>query len=351
PSPLSPGSVVAALSPLCVCCGSLRLHPELEKFWAQEIPKAAAAPAREFREFPGQEQWEERLLQFLQESLESITEKSWICALVTETSRQLRAPDGSQEKLFLFRCLGAALGPCPSRALIRDQLPGAAGKRPVPGGGRQGGPLVLLWDLCPEPPGGNLGKIGGIWEIRGLEEIPGVVQHLQGPQRGGAGEAAGGARALLRPRGGGGAPGAAAIAPGTAAAAAPPAARPQQGPGAEAEPGPQRLHDRPSPGLRQCREEFREFRELPRERPRRLRQHRPQGRAGGAHGGIPEGGASGGAADAAAAASAERLRTPGGPGAAPERLRALRAPGHGPGLRPGPAPAGIRETPGASRSP
>ncbi|XP_071276135.1 maestro heat-like repeat-containing protein family member 1, partial [Agelaius tricolor] len=100
----------------------LRLHPELEKFWAQEIPKLLQLLQENSENSLDQEQWEERLLQFLQESLESITEKSWICPLVTETSRQLRAPDGSQEKLFLFRCLGAALGPCPSRALIRDQL-------------------------------------------------------------------------------------------------------------------------------------------------------------------------------------------------------------------------------------
>lgn len=39
---------------------------------------------------------------------------------------------------------------------------------------------LLLWDLCSESPGRDVGKVGGVCEIRRLQEIPGTVQHLQG---------------------------------------------------------------------------------------------------------------------------------------------------------------------------
>ncbi|KAF4789412.1 hypothetical protein TURU_151457 [Turdus rufiventris] len=38
----------------------------------------------------------------------------------------------------------------------------------------------VFWDLCPESPGRDFGKVGGVCEIRRLQEILGIVQHLQG---------------------------------------------------------------------------------------------------------------------------------------------------------------------------
>ncbi|XP_056341016.1 maestro heat-like repeat-containing protein family member 1 [Oenanthe melanoleuca] len=101
---LSPGRGAAALRLLQV----LQVHPQLEENTENSLC---------------QQEWEEKLLQFLRESLASIPDKSWICPLVSEIFRQLRASDGSQgEKDFLYRSMGTALGLCPSKELVRKQL-------------------------------------------------------------------------------------------------------------------------------------------------------------------------------------------------------------------------------------
>uniref|UniRef100_A0A8C3Y0X7 Maestro heat like repeat family member 1 n=1 Tax=Catharus ustulatus TaxID=91951 RepID=A0A8C3Y0X7_CATUS len=91
--------------------GALRIHPHLENRWEKEIPQLLEhLEAHSFS-------------QFLRESLESIPDKSWICPLVSEMFRQLRASDGSRaEKNFLYRSMGTALGSCPSKELVRKQL-------------------------------------------------------------------------------------------------------------------------------------------------------------------------------------------------------------------------------------
>ncbi|XP_064262702.1 uncharacterized protein LOC135292423 [Passer domesticus] len=101
----------------------LRPQPELGELWEHKIPKLLLLLQENSEGSLDQEEWEEKLLQFLQESLESIPDKSWICPLVSEAFRQLRASDGSQEeKNFLYRCLGTALGLCPRKELVRRQL-------------------------------------------------------------------------------------------------------------------------------------------------------------------------------------------------------------------------------------
>ncbi|XP_032927578.1 maestro heat-like repeat-containing protein family member 1 [Catharus ustulatus] len=103
--------------------GALRIHPHLENRWEKEIPQLLEHLEENTENSLCQQEWEEKLLQFLRESLESIPDKSWICPLVSEMFRQLRASDGSRaEKNFLYRSMGTALGSCPSKELVRKQL-------------------------------------------------------------------------------------------------------------------------------------------------------------------------------------------------------------------------------------
>ncbi|XP_031981412.1 maestro heat-like repeat-containing protein family member 1 isoform X1 [Corvus moneduloides] len=102
---------------------ALRLHPDLENLWNKEIPLLLEHLEGTTEDSLCQQEWEEKLLQFLRESLAAIPEKSWICPLVSEMFRQLRGSDGSQlEKNFLYRSMGTALGACPSKELVRKQL-------------------------------------------------------------------------------------------------------------------------------------------------------------------------------------------------------------------------------------
>ncbi|XP_053801907.1 maestro heat-like repeat-containing protein family member 1 [Vidua chalybeata] len=118
-----PRAGVGRAGPALRLLRELRLLPELQKSWDEEIPKLLRHLEENSENSLDQQEWEEKLLQFLRESLESIPDKSWICPLVSETFRQLRAPDGSQEeKNFLYRSMGTALGLCPSKELVRKQL-------------------------------------------------------------------------------------------------------------------------------------------------------------------------------------------------------------------------------------
>nr|XP_041570073.1 maestro heat-like repeat-containing protein family member 1 [Taeniopygia guttata] len=101
----------------------LRILPELEKSWNAEIPKLLRLLEENTEDSLDQQEWEEKLLQFLRESLSSIPDKSWICPLVSETFRQLRDADGfPAEKNFLYRSMGTALGLCPGKEQVRKQL-------------------------------------------------------------------------------------------------------------------------------------------------------------------------------------------------------------------------------------
>ncbi|XP_027765757.1 maestro heat-like repeat-containing protein family member 1, partial [Empidonax traillii] len=70
-----------------------------------------------------QQEWEERLLQFLQDSLAAVPGDAWSCPLVTEMCRQLGSYNGFHlEKNFLYKCIGTTLGACASKELVQKQL-------------------------------------------------------------------------------------------------------------------------------------------------------------------------------------------------------------------------------------
>ncbi|XP_025908532.1 maestro heat-like repeat-containing protein family member 1, partial [Nothoprocta perdicaria] len=70
-----------------------------------------------------QKEWEEMLLQFLQETLAAVADNAWIGQLGTEMCRQLSSYNGLvPEKNFLYKCIGTTLGASLSKELVQKQL-------------------------------------------------------------------------------------------------------------------------------------------------------------------------------------------------------------------------------------
>ncbi|XP_032556854.1 maestro heat-like repeat-containing protein family member 1 [Chiroxiphia lanceolata] len=99
------------------------IHPALEPPWDKSIPLLVEHLEENTEKSLSQQEWEEKLLQFLQDSLAAVPDDTWSCPLVTEMCRQLSSYNGSHlEKNFLYKCIGTTLGACASKELVQKQL-------------------------------------------------------------------------------------------------------------------------------------------------------------------------------------------------------------------------------------
>ncbi|KAM8811767.1 maestro heat-like repeat-containing protein family member 1 [Eudromia elegans] len=99
------------------------VHPALEQLWSKRLPALLEHLEENTEQTLCHKEWEERLLQFLRETLAAVGDDAWVCQLGTEMCRQLSSYSGvGQEKTFLYECLGTTLGACASRELVQQQL-------------------------------------------------------------------------------------------------------------------------------------------------------------------------------------------------------------------------------------
>ncbi|KAM3855849.1 maestro heat-like repeat-containing protein family member 2B [Vipera latastei] len=84
------------------------IHPAVRKLWAKQIP--FLWEAFQGRTEISKEQWEQKLLQFLRRSLETIDDSTWTQNLSRELESQMSSyADESTEKSFLCKSLGISL--------------------------------------------------------------------------------------------------------------------------------------------------------------------------------------------------------------------------------------------------
>ncbi|XP_032111925.1 maestro heat-like repeat-containing protein family member 1 isoform X2 [Sapajus apella] len=118
---LGDGRGVAALRLLSVLHPNI--HPLLGQHWETTVPLLLGYLDEHTEETLPQEEWEKRLLMFLQDTLAIVSDNAWICQLSLELCRQLPCYDGvPQEKNFLYKCIGTTLGAASSKEVVRKHL-------------------------------------------------------------------------------------------------------------------------------------------------------------------------------------------------------------------------------------
>ncbi|XP_013930774.1 PREDICTED: maestro heat-like repeat-containing protein family member 1 [Thamnophis sirtalis] len=101
----------------------LSIHPTAEPLWNSRLP----ALLQHLEAHPGAslplKDWQDQLLEFLQKTLDAISDVPWTAQLVLEMCRQLSGYNGlSLEKTFLYKALGVSLAACANKDLVRKQL-------------------------------------------------------------------------------------------------------------------------------------------------------------------------------------------------------------------------------------
>uniref|UniRef100_A0A452V4Z4 Maestro heat like repeat family member 1 n=1 Tax=Ursus maritimus TaxID=29073 RepID=A0A452V4Z4_URSMA len=99
------------------------IHPALGPRWATTVPLLLEHLDERTEESLSQKEWEEKLLAFLRDTLAVVSDNTWICQLSLEMCKQLPCYNGMpQEKNFLYKCIGTALGAASSKEVVRKQL-------------------------------------------------------------------------------------------------------------------------------------------------------------------------------------------------------------------------------------
>uniref|UniRef100_A0A2K6AZ09 Maestro heat like repeat family member 1 n=1 Tax=Macaca nemestrina TaxID=9545 RepID=A0A2K6AZ09_MACNE len=118
---LGDGRGVAALRLLSVLHPNI--HPLLGQHWETTVPLLLGYLDEHTEETLPQEEWEEKLLMFLRDTLAIVSDNAWICQLSLELCRQLPCYDETpQEKNFLYKCIGTTLGAASSKEVVRKHL-------------------------------------------------------------------------------------------------------------------------------------------------------------------------------------------------------------------------------------
>nr|XP_055204501.1 maestro heat-like repeat-containing protein family member 1 isoform X9 [Gorilla gorilla gorilla] len=118
---LGDGRGAAALRLLSVLHPNI--HPLLGQHWETTVPLLLGYLDEHTEETLPQEEWEEKLLMFLRDTLAIISDNAWICQLSLELCRQLPCYDEApQEKNFLYKCIGTTLGAASSKEVVRKHL-------------------------------------------------------------------------------------------------------------------------------------------------------------------------------------------------------------------------------------
>ncbi|XP_048340633.1 maestro heat-like repeat-containing protein family member 2B [Sphaerodactylus townsendi] len=98
------------------------IHAAVNKLWGMQIPFLLESIRVEFPETSSQE-WEQKLLQFLRRSLETIADSNWMRNLSREFESQMSSyADQSPEKSFLYKCLGTSLTSCEDLPFVKNQI-------------------------------------------------------------------------------------------------------------------------------------------------------------------------------------------------------------------------------------
>ncbi|XP_006879292.1 PREDICTED: maestro heat-like repeat-containing protein family member 1 [Elephantulus edwardii] len=99
------------------------IHPLLGLRWEKLVPQLLQHLDEHSEETLPRKEWEEKLLMFLRETLAVVSDNTWICQLGLEMCRQLPSYNGvSQEKNFLYKCIGTTLGAISSKEVVRKHL-------------------------------------------------------------------------------------------------------------------------------------------------------------------------------------------------------------------------------------
>ncbi|GCB82834.1 hypothetical protein scyTo_0023348 [Scyliorhinus torazame] len=106
------------------------IHPGLEKLWAEELPPLLHYVTDHSEETIAQQQWEKNLLLLLFRTVETVADGRWTCRLGEEMTNHINAWHSaavpyshvSQEKQFLYKCLGIVLQHTSSTEVINQQL-------------------------------------------------------------------------------------------------------------------------------------------------------------------------------------------------------------------------------------
>ncbi|KAM4689568.1 maestro heat-like repeat-containing protein family member 1 isoform 2-T2 [Discoglossus pictus] len=121
PFELSDERSSAALRLLSVM--QMNIHPTVNQCWQESIPTLLQHLEDTDGKSLEQTDWENKLLQFLGDTLQAVADDGWICQLALEMSKQLNNyTTFPVEKTFLYKCIGTTLGASTNREVVRRQL-------------------------------------------------------------------------------------------------------------------------------------------------------------------------------------------------------------------------------------
>ncbi|XP_055518719.1 maestro heat-like repeat-containing protein family member 1 [Leucoraja erinacea] len=115
------GQGAPALSLLWVL--GINVHPAAVNVWDKELPGLVNYLQECPEDHLVQNEWEQKLLQVLSRTLEEIEDEVWIVRLSEEMTKQIqRSHSSSQQKGFLYKCLGITLQLTQSHGVVKRKL-------------------------------------------------------------------------------------------------------------------------------------------------------------------------------------------------------------------------------------
>ncbi|KFV64779.1 Maestro heat-like repeat-containing protein family member 1, partial [Dryobates pubescens] len=94
------------------------VHPALQPLWAKKVPLLVEHIEENTEKSLSQEEWEEKLLLFLQETLVAVADGAWGCPFLSCVVVMFLLSFQN----FLYKCIGTTLGACTSKDLVQKQL-------------------------------------------------------------------------------------------------------------------------------------------------------------------------------------------------------------------------------------
>ncbi|XP_069477987.1 maestro heat-like repeat-containing protein family member 1 isoform X2 [Ambystoma mexicanum] len=99
------------------------IHPAVSQIWEKEIPSLLNYLEDNTEKSLVQKEWEDKLLQFLGDSLNAVSDDSWICQLAQEMGKRLPCYNCLfVEKNFLYKCIGTVLRISSNKDMVTKQL-------------------------------------------------------------------------------------------------------------------------------------------------------------------------------------------------------------------------------------
>ncbi|XP_067898978.1 maestro heat-like repeat-containing protein family member 1 [Heterodontus francisci] len=99
------------------------IHPAAMRVWDKELPTLVDFLWENSEHSNLQNDWEEKLLVLLSQTLDAIAEETWIIQLIVEMTKQVHMYHLSPlEKGFLYKCLGRALQMTQDKVIVKKSL-------------------------------------------------------------------------------------------------------------------------------------------------------------------------------------------------------------------------------------